>query len=567
MYVSVTLILALLVWQAAYAQLPGVPATPAAPPASAKPAEQDPFGRDTPRGCALGFLKAVELGNFSQAAQYLDVRDTPSQREELARQLQVVLNHGLSGNIDDLSRASTGDVKDGLRENRDRVGYVVTSFGRLDILLDRVQRGSTGPTIWLFSSETLRSIPQAFYEINAPGVERFFPKPFREVKIFSLPLWRWLGMILCVGLAIVLASLVTRALVPLLRPPLRRMTGQTDDRYLLSLRKPIRLLLVALTIRLFAVGAVSVLARAMWISVSHLLAIAGLSWLLIQFSDAVLNLSERQSVRRQATSQIAVFTLAHRFFKIFVLFLAVVLLLHDAGVNVSAMLTGLGIGGIALALAAQKTLEDLFGGITIVIRKAIRVGDFCQLADQMGTIEDIGLGSTRVRTLGNTIVTIPNAKVSQMSLENYSMRKKIWFHQIFGLRSDTSPEQMRQVVSQVTQMLRDDRRVEKESARIRFIGFGPSSLQLEIFAYIKTADYAAFLEIQEDLMLLIMDIIATNGTSIALPSQITYLDRDKLSRVDKMRPVAEVEHRGNQALPREALRPPETDMAHSAGEP
>ena len=463
----------------------------------------------------------------------LDIRDTPSQREELARQLQVVLNQGLSGNIDDLSRASTGDVKDGLRENRDRVGYVVTNFGRLDILLDRVQRGSTSPPIWLFSSETLRSVPRAFDEINAPGVERFFPKPFREVKIFSIPLWRWFLMIVGVGLAIVLASLVTRALIPLLRPSLRRMTGQTDDRYLLSLRKPIRLLLLALAIRLLALGAVSVLAREFWTDLSHVLAIAGVSWLVIQFSNVVLDLRARQLVRKQTTSQIAVLTLAHRFFKILVFFLAVAWLLHVAGVNVSAMLAGLGIGGIALALAAQKTLEDLFGGITIIIRKAIRVGDFCQLADQMGTIEDIGLGSTRVRTLGNTIVTIPNAKVSQMSLENYSMRKKIWFHQIFGLRSDTSPEQMRQVVSQVTQMLRDDRRVEKESARIRFIGFGPSSLQLEIFAYITTTDYAAFLEIQEDLMLRIMDIVATNGTSIALPSQITYLDRDKLSRVDK----------------------------------
>jgi MscS family membrane protein len=221
----------------------------------------------------------------------------------------------------------------------------------------------------------------------------------------------------------------------------------------------------------------------------------------------------------------------------------------------------------ALALAAQKTLEDLFGGITVITRKAVRVGDFCQLADQMGTIEEIGLGSTRVRTLNNTVVTIPNAKVSQMSLENYSMRKKIWFHQIFGLRSDTSPEQMRQVLSQVTEMLCGDQKVEQESARIRFIGFGASSLQLEIFAYIKTTDYAAFLENQEDLMLHIMDIIAANGTSIALPSQITYLDRDKWGRADRLRPAAEVEHRGNQAGPREGRAQPETGMAHSTGEP
>jgi MscS family membrane protein len=525
-------------------QLPGI--APAKPPASSKPVEQDPFGRDTPRGCVLGFLKTAERGDYSQAAQYLDVRATPPQAQELARQLQVVLNHGLSGHLDELSRAPEGDLKDSLRDNRDRAGYVVTSFGRVDILLDRVQRG-TGAPIWLFSSETLRGVPRAFEQINAPGIERFFPRPLREIKLFGLPLWRWLTILLSVTLAVVLASLVTRALIPLLRPALRRMTGQEDDHYLLSLRQPVRLLLLAIAVRILAALAITLLAREFWINVSEVLAIAGFSWLLIQFSDVVSDLRARQLLRRQTTSQVAVLALTHRLFKILVIFFAVVLLLHGAGVNVSAMLAGLGIGGIALALAAQKTLEDLFGGITVITRKAVRVGDFCQLADDMGTIEDISLGSTRVRTLDRTIVTIPNAKVSQMELENYSMRDKIWFHHVFGLRSDTSPEQMRQVLAQITQMLRGDIRVEKESARIRLIEFAASSLQVEIFAYIKTTDYTAFVEIQEDLLLRIMDIIVANGTSIALPSQITYLGRDQRDGASRDRPGADTQRRAEQA--------------------
>jgi MscS family membrane protein len=534
MYGSTTLIPLFLLAGGMYAQLP-VTTTPG-PPASSKPVEQDPFGRDSPHGCVLGFLKAAERGDYAEAAQYLDVRATPSQAQELARQLQAVLNHGLSGNLDELSRAPEGDLKDRLRNNRDRAGYVETSFGRLSILLDRVQRGA-GPPIWLFSSETLRDVPRAFEEINGPGIDRFFPRPLREITLFSLPLWRWLTIILSLVLAVVLASLVTRGLIPLLRPLLRPMTGQEDDRYLLSLRQPVRLLLLAIAIRILAGLAISLLARALWTDISDVLAIAGFTWLLIQFSDVVSDLRARQLLRRQATSQIAVLALAHRLFKILVLFIAVVLLLHGAGINVSAMLAGLGIGGIALALAAQKTLEDLFGGITIITRKAVRVGDFCQLANDIGTIEDISLGSTRVRTLDRTIVTIPNAKVSQMELENYSMRDKIWFHHVFGLRSETSPEQMRQVLVQITQMLRGDRRVEKESARIRLIEFGPSALQVEIFAYINIIDYTAFLEIQEDLLLHVMDIIAANGTSIALPSQITYLDRDKWSHADRGRPT------------------------------
>lgn len=527
MYRAATLIAFTLITRATNAQLPVVPAPN--PPAPVKAAEQDPYGRDTPRGCALGFLKAVERSDYSQAAQYLDVNEPPAQAQELARELQVVLNHGLNGSIDNLSRSPEGDLKDGLRKNRDRVGFVETESGKLDIYLDRVQRNAT-PPFWLFSSETLRKIPPAFEEINAPRFDRFIPAPLRNIKLFKLPLYRWIAIFLSIALAVLLASLLTRALIPALRPAVRRMTGQTDDRYLLSLRKPMRLIFLALAIRGIGVLAVSVLARAFWIDISDVVAIAGVAWLLMRFSNIVMDLRSRQLVRRQAASQIAVLALVHRLFKILVIFLAVVFLLHNAGVNVSAVLAGLGIGGIALALAAQKTLENLFGGITVISSKAVRVGDFCQLADKLGTIEDIGLGSTRVRTLDRTVVTIPNGKVSQMNLENYSLREKIWFHHIFGLPYDTPPKQVRSVLAQVTELLRGDRRVERESARIRLISFGPSSFTFEVSAYVLVTDYTKFVAIQEELLLQIMDIVVANGTSIALPAQTTYFDRDSWSR-------------------------------------
>ena len=563
LHLSVTLIAVLWLAQGMYAQLPL--ATAPNPPVPAKSAEQDPLGRDSPRGCVMGFLKAAERGDYTQAAQYLDTRIPPPQAEELARQLQVVLNHGLSGNLDGLSRAPEGDLKDGLRDNRDQAGLVKTSSGQLPIFLDRVQRG-TRPPIWLFSSETLHQVPAAFEEFKAPGIERFLPRVLREVKFFSLPLYRWIGIIVSIALALLLASVVTRALIALLRSSLRRMRGQENDRYLVLLTRPMRLVFLALAIRVLAHFATSVLARTFWTNVSVVVAIAGFSWLLIQFSDIVSDFSSRQLLRMQATDQIAVLALGRRLFKILVLFVAIVLLLHGAGVNVSAMLAGLGIGGIAVAFAAQKTLEDLFGGVTIIMRKAIRVGDFCQLADQLGTIEDIGLGSTRVRTLNNTVVSIPNSKVSQMSLENYSMRQKIWFHHVFGLRSDTSADQMRQLISQTTELLRSDGRVEKESARIRLIQFGASSLQVEIFAYVKTTDYTTFVEIQEDLLLRIMDLIAASGTSIAMPSQITYIDRDQWSRADKMQAVPDLRESGDQIRSMETSGRIETGRAHSAGE-
>jgi len=193
MYRLTTLLVLSLLAPVMYAQLPGATTT-ATPASAAKAAEKDPFERDSPHGCVRGFLKAADREDYSQAAQYLDARATSSQAQELARELDVVINHGLSGNLDDLSRAPEGDVKDDLGQNRDRVGYVQTASGRLDILLQRVQLKSE-PPIWLFSSETLRGVPRAFGELNIQGVERFVPRSLRAVKLFSLPLRRWITII------------------------------------------------------------------------------------------------------------------------------------------------------------------------------------------------------------------------------------------------------------------------------------------------------------------------------------------------------------------------------------
>ncbi|MBV8551684.1 MAG: mechanosensitive ion channel family protein [Acidobacteriaceae bacterium] len=523
MYRLAALTLFSLLVRATFAQLPA--ATAPSPPASTKPAEADPLNRDTPRGCVLGFLKAAERGNYERAAQYLDLQAPPSREQELARQLQVVLNR-LSGDLDALARTPEGDVGDGLPENRDRVGFVDTPSGRLDILLDRVKRG-TGPPIWLFSADTLRGVPEAFAEISAPGIERFLPRPLKEVRLFSAPLWRWLAILVALSFASVVALLVTRGLIPVFRPLIRSMTGHHDDQRVHSLRWPLRLMVLALVIQITAHFSVSLLAREFWIQVSKLFAVAGFAWLAVQFIDVVADLRSRQLLRKDAMYKMAVVALIRRLFKILVVFIAFLMLLKGAGVDVTAMLAGLGVGGIALALAAQKTLEDLFAGIAIISREAVRVGDFCKVADQMGTIVDVGLGSTRIRTLDRSMVSIPNSKISQMSLENLSLRDKIWFHHLFGLRYDTSPEQMRYVLAQVGEMMRGHRKIEKESARIRFISFGSSSLDLEVFAYILERDYASFLEVQEDVLLRIMDIVIASGTRIALPSQLNFLDRDR----------------------------------------
>src|SRR5262249_28402893 len=440
------------------------PAPTAAQTAAAKPQPEDPLGRDSPRGCVLGFLKAIDRGALSQAAEYLDARAKPTEAQKLAQQLAVVLNQGSSVNIEALSRAPEGSTKDAERTTRELIGSLQTTSGKLDILLDRVTRGNQ-PPIWLFSFDTLRNVPRAYQEIHGTGIARFLPRALVNIKVFSIDWWRWLILVLLAPLAFLLGSLVTYVLRPLLRLTLGRITGEEANHHIPSLVKPIRLLLLALAGLYISRWGISVLSRTVWASIFSVLAVVSLTWMLIVCSDIASDLQLRRLVRDHATDRIAVLALGRRIFKILIVFVGVVFLLHRAGLNVSAVLAGLGIGGIALALGAQKTFEDVLGGIAIISRRAARVGDFCQVAGAAGTIEDIGLSAMRIRTLDRTVIYMPNGKISQMNLENCSMRDKNWFHHRFGLRYDTSPEVLRSILDQVNWMLRQDPRVETETAR------------------------------------------------------------------------------------------------------
>jgi MscS family membrane protein len=203
-----------------------------------------------------------------------------------------------------------------------------------------------------------------------------------------------------------------------------------------------------------------------------------------------------------------------------------IFIFYVAGINLTAVATGLGIGGIAVAFAAQKTLENLFGGVMLIWDQPVRVGDFCRAGDYQGTVEDIGLRSTRLRTLSRTVVSIPNGQLATMSLENYNMRDKNLFRHNIQLRYETSSDQLQFLIAGIRRLLYEHPKVETSGARVRFTGFKNSGLELEIFAYILEAEHPVFLAIQEDLLLRFMNLVEQSGTSFSFPSQTTYIARD-----------------------------------------
>ena len=190
------------------------------------------------------------------------------------------------------------------------------------------------------------------------------------------------------------------------------------------------------------------------------------------------------------------------------------------------MLAGLGVGGLAIALAVRPTLENLIGGFILFMDKPVRVGDLCRFGDEFGFVEKIGLRSTRIRKYEDSIVTVPNAQFSQLQLENLSSRTKILFRVTIGLRYETTSEQLRFVLAQLRKMLVGHPMVSQEDLRVRFRRFDEYSLGIDVYAYVRTNDRPEYWAIREDLNLRIMDIVKEAGTSFAFPSQTAYFTQD-----------------------------------------
>ena len=228
-----------------------------------------------------------------------------------------------------------------------------------------------------------------------------------------------------------------------------------------------------------------------------------------------------------------------RIVKVFVVAFGLLAVLAIAGVNVTAAVAGLGVGGLAVALAAQKTIENLFGGATLFADQPVRVGDFCRFGGQVGTIEEIGLRSTRVRTLDRTVVSIPNAEFSNLHLENFAKRDRMRIYTMIGVLYETTPEQLRYLLARLRELLLEHPRITDDPARVRFVGFGAYSLDLELFAYADTADWNELLQIREDLYLRIMDVVNESGTGFAFPSSTMYVGHHEGPDAEASRAAAE----------------------------
>ncbi len=340
----------------------------------------------------------------------------------------------------------------------------------------------------------------------------------------GLLVWQWLLVLPLLVLAWLVGRLLGRATQAVLGRFAARTTNRWDDVLLASIRAP-----------LTAAWSVVVLSIAVpWLpltgpgaeSVRRALEVAGFVvffWMLMRALDAmaVLVATSPWAQTRPATRSLV--PLGRRVGKVLLATIAVVAVVNTLGYPVASLVAGLGIGGIAVALAAQKTVENLFGAFSLGMDQPIREGDFVRVEDVLGTVESIGLRSTRIRTLDRTLVTVPNGKLADMRLETFAVRDRMRLAADIGLSYDTTPAQMREVLSGMEAILRAQPKLWPEALTVRFKAFGESALLVEVMAWFVTPEWSEFQAIREEVYLQFMELVQRVGTSFAIPTRTVHL--------------------------------------------
>jgi len=492
----------------------------------------DPLGRTSPRGTVEGYLKAIRDSDFGKAARYLDVTNHPLPKRkkigvERAKELiQLLDRNGDVHEISDLSQNLDGDIGDHINASVETVGVLDRQTRNIPLLLHRV-KGEGELQIWLFEPETLNSVPFLLQISHETLLDRILPESLKADKIGQVSIGHWIAIGLSAVVAVVIGLLLSWVLMWALRKLPTRQRSVPGMNLLSSITLPFGVL-VGVSLYRIAVNwlGVQLVARDAinWIAtVAFLLALA---WLGMRLVDGLAEISRYGMSRTKKLNSVAVVMLARRVGKAVILGAVCIAVLDIFGFDVSTGLAALGIGGIALALGSQRTIENLVGSITVVADRPVSVGDFCKFGDVMGTVEDIGIRSSQVRTLDRTIVTIPNGVFASMEIENYSRRDEFRLYTVLTMRYETTPAQVRYLLVELRKLLADTESVTEAPARVRFVGLGSHSIDIEIFAYAAVADYSEFLEVQEEFLLEIMEIVSRSGTDFAFPSQTLYFGKD-----------------------------------------
>jgi len=495
----------------------------ASPPPESEATDVAP---DSPRAAFARFLELTAAGRFDEAARHLRLPPGRTDGPALARKLRGVLDHAQVVETELLSPLPGGQPDDRLPPGVDGVAEVPRADGRRDPVRMARYESPDGP-MWAFTPATVRSIDDWYDELPDRWLRERLPESLLRPGPQGLLYWQWIALPLLLLLALGAGRLLGWLTSSLLGRLARRTRAAWDDTLVARSRGPLTwgwaAALVYLALPWLA------LPRAGEAFVHRMLG-AGLLliffWTLGRIADGVGRIVVRSPWAADRPGAATAVPLIVRSVKVAVWLLAGVAMLSLFGFPVVSLLAGLGIGGLIVALAMQKTMENFLGSVAIGIDQPFRPGDFVRIDDVVGTVESIGLRSTRVRTLDRTLVTLPNGRLADTRTETYGARDRIRLNCTLSLVFGTTAEQMRRVLEGVEAVLRGHPKIYPDNLVVRFAEIGASSLDVQVMAWFMTTDWNEFLAIRQEVLLGFLEVVERAGTSLAFPTQTIHLARE-----------------------------------------
>ena len=488
------------------------------------PGPMDEYNRGTPRTAVEGFFAATQDGNFKAAAEYLDLNIVPpavrpTRGPELARQLNVVLERSLVIDPEVLSIDPKGNTEDGLKPNQEVLSQLKTPEKTVDILLHRVTR-EDGVMIWKFSRQTVADIPLLYTHFGYRPFEEQLSRFFPNAVFLGWQLWQHVAFLI----GIVLAFLVAYIFSMLIRWLVMRSNKKMGKKIATLVIGPVRILVwffLADWVLVYIGPSVTIRA----ILSQGLLGIIAVTWAASRMIELGHAVWLKRLQKSGQDSAIPLLKPAKTFVNILLILFAVLVWLDNLGFNVGALLAGLGVGGVAFALAAQDTLKNLIGSVMVLLDKPYRVGQRIVAKGHDGVVEDIGLRSTKLRLLSGHQATIPNEQMANTDIENIERRPNIRRLFNISIPYDTPLEKVDLAVTIIQGILDNHEGMAPDlTPRVYFNEFNRDSLNIIVLFWYHPPDYWAFMALCQRINRQIMREFEQAGIKFALPSQTVYTD-------------------------------------------
>lgn len=477
----------------------------------------------SPRAAVEGFFAAMRANDRARAATTLDLTGIDTSRaDDLARRLYAVLDSRMWMDLEQLSPFAIGDTADGLPHDRESLGVVEIDGRERAIRLARVRR--EGTTRWVFSTGTMAEVDALYDGLPDAWVREHLPPVLLESGPFDVQWWQWIALLTLIPLAALIGFLLAGPIQTMLRKLVSKTDTELDDILVGSLRGPIVLLVGVAASRLMLRWiALPSSAERLVVELQRATAVVAFFWILLRVISVLQQALPMSTWGVTHPALRSLVPLGARVARLLVVVLGALSVVASFGYPIATLLAGLGIGGIAIALGAQKSLEHFFGSVSIGIDQPFRVGDWVIVDGVEGEVEAIGLRSTRVRTLERTVVSFPNGRLADSRAENFGPRDRIRLRTVFGLEYRTTAAQMTTIRDQVEAMLKSHPRTWPDRIVVRFFQFGASTLDVEAFCWIETSDVDEFRRIREEHLLGIMRIVEAAGAGFAFPTQTLML--------------------------------------------